>query len=342
LINGLSNKLFLNLIALYSISVWPCLAQETLTQESKPRAELKETREIEKKLSTIQPIESKGYWMHSFHETVSESVYQSAYWFDNFFTDDDSEQRDPKTNARVRLSWEPKSRDFSEFKTRFRVKVRLPHFSEKVDLIFADDAEDELDSLPLESSNTTPKINEEHFTAAFRFIHKKSNARLIDSRIGISGGDLFVRARLKRRFFWQDNHSFKFEPSVYYFLGDGLGEKVLLEYNYQYDQKAQFRVNYSIWGSQSFSGIRWKHGFYQLKQLSDNKASIFGMQIEGERNGERGFLVNKYTLGYRYRFNALEKWLFFEIEPFLEWPEVKNYKTTPGIALRVEGYFYKG
>jgi hypothetical protein len=33
--------------------------------------------------------------------------------------------------------------------------------------------------------------------------------------------------------------------------------------------------------------------------------------------------------------------LFFEIEPFVEWPEKEDYSTTPGIALRVEGFFYR-
>ena len=136
-------------------------------------------------------------------------------------------------------------------------------------------------------------------------------------------------------------HGFKVEPSIYYYLDDGLGSKFFLEYNYQYDEKSQFRINYSIRGSESFSGIRWKHGFYKLKQIDSTTASVLGLQVEGERNGKNGFLTEKYTLSYRYRFNALQKWLFFEIEPFLEFPKDENYSTTPGIALHIEGFFSK-
>lgn len=281
-------------------------------------------------------------WINNIHETVSDSVYQSAYWFDNFFTDDDSEQQKPQTNARIKLSWAPKSRDLNEFKTRFRIKVKLPHFNDKVDLIFSEDSAEDLDNLPLESSNTKENVDDERFTAAVRFVHKKEIDRLTDSRMGISGGDIFIKARHKRSYFWEKKHSLTFEPSVYYFLEDRLGAKLLLEYNYQRNNLQQLRVNYSIWGSQSFSGIRWKYGVYQLNQLSDSKASIFGFHAEGLRNDNKGFLVNNYTLSYRYRFNALRKWLFFEVEPFVEWPENENYKATPGIALRIEGYFYKG
>ena len=131
------------------------------------------------------------------------------------------------------------------------------------------------------------------------------------------------------------------EPSIYYFLQDGWGSKLLLEYDYKLSSKSQLRINYSTRVSQSFSGIRWKHGLYKLNQIDNTTASLLGLQVEGERNGDRGFIVDKYTLSYRYRFNAYKEWLYFEVEPFVEWLEEDNYHTIPGIALRVEGFFYK-
>jgi hypothetical protein len=281
-------------------------------------------------------------WMQIMHSSVSDSVYQSAYWFDSFFSDDDSEQISPQTNARIQLGWEPKSRHLGKVDARFRIKVRLPHFKNKVDLIFSDDRDDELSQLPLETVRTKPTLNDEKFAAAVRFIYSQDTDKLTDSRIGISGGDLFVRARHKRRFAWDDKHGFKFEPAVHYFVDDGLGARVLMEYNYQLEAHKQLRVNYSVNASEAYSGLRWKHGFYYLKQTANHRASFWGLQIEGKRNSEEGFSVDKYTLSYRLRFNAIKKWLFFEVEPFVEWPKEEDYKTTPGIALRVEGYFFKG
>ena len=290
----------------------------------------------------LENINDDYLWIEEIHETISDSVYQSALWFDNFFLDENTEQEAPKTNARIRLGWEPKARDLAKFKTRFKIKVKLPHFKDKVDVILSDDDERSQNTLPLDSVNTTPETNEEHFAAAVRFTHNKEKNRLLESRIGFSGGDIFLKARHKRRLLWNNVNSLKVEPSLYYFLKDGLGAKLLLEYEHQFNDQTQFRMNYSIRGSASFSGIRWKHGFYRLKQLEQNTASIIGLQVEGERNGQKGFIVDKYTLSYRYRFNAIKSWLFFEIEPFIEWTEKENYNNTPGIALRVEGTFIKG
>lgn len=295
-------------------------------------------QEVEKQ--TVSEELQETAWINNFHTTISDSVYSSAAWFDEFFTEEGSLQQSPKVNAKLRFEWSPRSRDFAELKARFRIKVKLPHFKNKVDLILSDEDETEQYQLPLETTHI--QAEEEKFSASLRYMVNNDKNKYTDTRLGISGGDIFIRGRHKRYFNWSTESVFKVEPSVFYFLGDGFRSRLLLEYNHQQDQDTQYRINYSIEGSQSFSGIRWKHGLYRLKHLSNKVASVTSLQVEGERNGKRDFVVDNYTLSYRYRFNAYKKWLFFEVEPFLEWPEVDNYSTTPGIALRVEGHFYKG
>lgn len=328
--------------------VFTCIiASNTYAQSNNSEQELeKETTNEQSHNLLTQPSSTHSnedyLWMENLHKSISNSVFQSAMWFDKFFLEENTEQSTPKTNARIRIGWEPKARDWSEIDTRFRIKVKLPHFKDKIDLILSDDDDVEQSNLPLESSKTHQEDNEESFAAAVRFTHRKESNRLLESRIGISGGDIFIKARHKRRYSWNNTHSLRLEPSLYYFLGDGLGAKLLIEYDYQLNESSQLRFDYSIRGSKSFSGIRWKHGFYKLSQLEQNAAAIIGLKVEGERNGDRGFVIDNYTLSYRYRFNALKSWLYFEVEPFLEWIEQENYTTTPGIALRVEGFFYQG
>ncbi|MBA6263341.1 MAG: hypothetical protein V7780_04530 [Colwellia sp.] len=302
-------------------------------------------RQIEKpskqpKRPVINTLEQE-HWSQEVHDTIANSVYQSATWFDSFFTDIDSQQIEPKATAKIRFGWIPKARNLAEFDSRFRLKVKLPHFKDKMSLILSDEDDVEDSQLPLDGIGTRPEINDESFAAALRYVVEKESDSLIDTRIGISGGDIFAKVRQRHLYTFNEKHGVKVEPSTYYFLDDGLGAKLFLEYNYQHDEKSQYRINYSIRGSQSFSGIRWKHGFYYLNQLDKNTASVTGLQVEGERNGEYGFFTDKYTLSYRYRFNALQKWLYFEVEPFLEWSKDDSYTTTPGIALRIEGFFSK-
>lgn len=278
-------------------------------------------------------------WMEKLHANVTNTVYISAMWFDTFFADEDAEELKPKSTARIRLGYAPKAGDWAETNAKFRLRVKLPHLQDKVDLIFSDDELDNINQLPLEAVNSGQHDHDDHFAAAVRFVHAATDNQFTDARIGISSGDIFYRTRYQRHFVINNNMALKFEPSVYYFLGDGLGAKLLMEYTHQLNLQEQLRVHYSVRGSESFSGLRWKHAFYHLNQFSLKDAGALGFIVEGERNGERGFIIDKYTLSYRYRFNAVKQWLFFDIEPFIEWPEQHNYKTVPGIALRVEGYF---
>jgi hypothetical protein len=280
-------------------------------------------------------------WMEKLRLNVSDTVFLSAKWFDSFFAEDEMRQHPPKVSARIRLGWEPKSGDLSEFKTRFRLRVRLPHFSNRMDLILSDDDQDEINQLPLEYVENDSVDDSDKFAAAVRFVHKNTDTTISDTRVGISSGDIFLRARYKRNYVASDRHAFKIQPSVYYYLNDGLGARLLTEYDYQINLRQQLRVNFSVRASESFNGVRWKHGLYHLNQFSLSQAGILGIVVEGKKNEENSYFIDKYALSYRYRFNAYRAWLFFEIEPFIEWPEERGYKTVPGIALRVEGYFNK-
>jgi len=294
--------------------------------------------------STEQPAskapEENPDWADDAHKKLSDSVNRSALWFDRFFTDDKLQLEPAKASARIMLGWEPRKYDFAEFSGRFRLNVKLPHFSNKVDLILSDDNDDDLELLPFESIKNE-KINEEDsFAAAIRVINHNRVDKFFETRLGVSSSDVFIRAK-HRKYFLFSNHFVRVEPSIYYYINDGLGGRLFLEYTYQKSDVEQIRLNYSIRGSESFKGIRWKHGVYHLKQWSAKQASIISAQIEGERAGENGYIVDNTIVSYRYRFNAYKKWLYFEIEPFVEWPLENNHDTTPGIALRVEGFFYK-
>jgi hypothetical protein len=298
--------------------------------------------EQEGELNTVQTeTTTESDWMAAMHDNISDSVYRSALWFDSFFMNDGCQQRKPQTSARIQLTWRPEVNDLSKMETRFRLKVKLPYLQDKADLILSDDEDDELNRLPLQQFSQVNQQRSESFSAAVRFVHKASDNQFTDSRIGLSGGDVFLRVRHQRVFTGWQRHSFKLEPAAYYFLQDGLGAKLLMEYNFQWQETKQLRFDYSVKVSEAYSGVKWRSGIYQLHQLSDMSASALGVMAEGEYHQQQGYRVDKYVASYRYRFNALRQWLFFEIEPFVEWRQEDNFSSTSGLALRVEGYFTK-
>lgn len=327
-----------------SLSI-PANASDNIVQQNNVERSKNERAHADSKLGKSPPkhntvIEQQEDWLDGFHQAVSGSVYDSALWFDGFFAPDNSRDMTPKTSARIRLGWEPRARNLDENDVKFRLRVRLPNFERKADLIFTDTPDDTAADLPLQNSrNRKVTTHSESFSAAVRVVHNDDAKRFVDSRIGISGGDLFARARVRKKFDLPKMHNFYIEPSIFYFLDEGAGARIIFDYRYDYAVAKEFRFEHSTWVSEDFSGVRWKNGIYHLNQIDDNSASLYGLIIDGERNGENSFQVNNYYLHYRYRFNAFKKWMFIEVEPFLEFPEEFDYKITPGIALRIEGYF---
>ncbi|TRX55096.1 hypothetical protein [Thalassomonas sp. M1454] len=278
-------------------------------------------------------------WLFGFHGAISDSVHGTAAWFDSFFATQEVDGSKPQTSARIRLGFEPRARDFDVFTQKFRLRVRLPNLSKKVDLIFSDEAEDDKKENQVDQGRDITNDKEDSFTAAIRLINVDKLTEFIDTRIGISGGDLFTKARIKYTSDFSDIHEFEFQPSIYYYLDDGFGQRLFVEYDYNFAPKKQYRMNYSMTFSERYEGHRWRNTYSYLHQIDRFRATALSVSINGEDNGDRGFVVDNYAVSFRYRVNAYRKWLYFEVEPFMEWPEEFDYKITPGIALRVEGYF---
>ncbi len=277
-------------------------------------------------------------WLFGFHDAISDSVYGTAQWFDSFFATDEIDGTRAESSLRIRFGWEPRARDLNVFTQKFRLRLKLPNLEKKVDFIFSDELDDN-QSIKAAKGRTLTHEGGDSLTAAIRVINSNKPNRFIDSRIGVASGDLFAKFRLKFLKDFSDKHLIEFQPSIYYYLKDGFGQRLFAEYNYNYSSDKQLRTNVSVRFSQAYEGYNWKQANYFLGQIDRRQAYAIGFVTYGEKNSKRGFVADNYKLTYLYRANAYRKWLYFEVEPFLEWSEQDNYSTTLGIALRIEGYF---
>jgi len=267
-------------------------------------------------------------------------VYSSVYWFDGLFIPDEQKQNNPKTHTILTLGTRINNRGEEEYDFKFRAKYRLPHFQNKIDLIFSDANTEEGDELPLESLKSSSEISDPSFAASIRMIHNESKDKFLDSRIGMSGGDLFTRIRYKNQTIHNEKHHFTFEPSVNYYIKAGAGAKLSLEYQYNINTDSIFRWNYSLQKNKSDIRDVWKQGFYLLQRTTTGNAYILGLQIGNINTPLSNTEDIKYTTSFRFRTKGFKSWMHFEIEPFFEWDQYSKKHST-GLALRVEGVFTK-
>lgn len=303
--------------------------------EKPPAAHQSKHKDAESALQDLPTID----WANEIHTTISNRVYQTAQWFDDFFVTEGHSAKPVKASAKIRLGTVITRDNKLELESRFSLRVKLPNLEDKVAFILSDDTDEQLADLPLESTDQQNAFTDESLTAAIQYINAKSDRFVTDTRLGISDSDPFVRVRHRQAYWWKKKHGLSAEPALYYFANDGWGARLLLAYHYQIDQQSQLRLNYSVRKSETLENERWKTGVYYLQQFDDKKAASLGFVSSGQYHNKDEDFVTEHKLSYRYRFNAHKKWLFFEIEPFVEWAKWRGSDANPGIALRIEGYF---
>ncbi|GGO65949.1 hypothetical protein [Bowmanella pacifica] len=277
-------------------------------------------------------------WLDDLQLNVSDSIDATAMWFDEFFADETMPLNEKAHGeARIRLGWEPRSRAVNEFETRFRVRVSLPNMKHQTDLIFSDYDEDE-DAASVKAARNDAIDRRNRFSMALRWTAKKSGDMNISHRIGV-GRKLqpYVKSRIRKTFGLSDINNVNLEASVYYYTQDRFGSHLMAQYEHQLAGNDLFRFDNHFYFRDETDDWIWQHGWYKYSQWDEKTAMIYGLYLEG---GTRpNYRIEEYLVSTRWRKNALRKWLFFEVEPFLLWRRDEDFKVSYGLALRVEGYF---
>ena len=277
-------------------------------------------------------------WLDTMHSSIADSVNSTAQWFDDFFIMAEGDL-DPKAlgEARIRLGWEPRSRDLAEFDTRFRLRFKLPNLKNRVDVVvsdYDDTAPDSDDRV----ARTSDREQQERFSLALQWQAKPNSG--LSHRIGVGRRlQAFVKSRYRDAFDLFPSTEIRWETSAYYYSSDGFGANFSALLNHQIDPQALFRFDNNFYYRDESEDWLWQHSWQYLRQLDEKTAMVYGYYIEGL--DQPNYQLNEHLVSMRFRKNTLREWLFFEIEPFILWRRDEDFNPSYGIALRIEGYFDK-
>lgn len=289
--------------------------------------------------------------------TVVESVGHSMDWtanlLDGLFANRESDKNKAKTWGHFVIGWEPQEGEFfsgDSFPIKFKIKAKLPNLENSVELILSDGEDDDFKTLPYESVRTEAfKLSQNSLGAAVSFLHTKSDNVSTSVRIGWGEDQLYTRASATyRKQYFDGKITLNLKPAIEYYVSDGWGARFLLDTGYKLNQTSEIRYNYSLRDLQSFNASEWRSGLFQITAISDKSALITGLSSYGYIEPKVEPLSHKFSV--RYRFNALRRWLFFEIEPFVELnkddpygddydPLSNDFVRNTGISFRIETHY---
>nr|WP_289366180.1 hypothetical protein [Alteromonas sp. ASW11-36] len=302
-------------------------------------AQANDAQDNESELAVPQPVPiHEPQWFDQWHMNFEDAMNNTARSIDNFFAlSGDSSHEDATASGRVRLGWEPRSRDFAEMDLRFRIRVRLPALKNRVDLLLTDD-EDDLQENSVKATRNDQLGRRDQATLALRFRHSP-DAKL-SHRIGAGRRDqVFVKSR------YRDSHDFNaemgifYDAEIYYYSRDQLGGELGLSYQHLLSEHSLARLNNRYYYRDNTNDWRWRHEAQYLSQVSDTSAYIYTLFVEGL--SRPNMHTEQVFLSARWRTNPTREWLYYEVEPFVLWLKEEDFKPSFGVALRLEVFYGK-
>jgi len=265
-----------------------------------------------------------------FQSKLNTMMQDTASWLDDI---DGSTKSDASAKGYLLFGWLPRTAELDKFDTKFKVAFNLPKVNERLALIIDNDNEDEL---LLDYESDTFKDNQESVNIAAQYIKEFNQNYNIKTRVGASRKQLYVRTEANLN--WK-SEAFRFEllPRIDYFYKDGWGPglKGVVAY-YLATSTVSFSASWQKLEHEARS--RRKVGIFHVFKLEKDQLLVSGVQYNKSNNKE-DVSNETYYLSVRYRNLIYKSWLYFEVEPFVEFNQVRDFRREYGIALSLITYY---
>jgi hypothetical protein len=240
-----------------------------------------------------------------------------------------------RASGRLRFGIEPRSGDLTQLDFRFKIRVKLPALQDRVTLFLSDD-EDDANQQAVKAARSQQLSNNDQATVALQFRDKPDSK--IAYRLGFGrGSQLYTRARYSDAFNIDERNKISYFGEINYYSDDQLGAefRASLSHTISKDQAIEFENTFRY--RDKTEDMFWRHEFQYL-YLHDRKTSyLLTTMIDGLN--KPSYRHEQILISLRYKRNILRPWLFVEVEPFLLWLREENFRTSFGMALRLEVHF---
>jgi hypothetical protein len=273
------------------------------------------------------------HWVDTSHAFATNRAQALAQWMDDFFGAPvrDAERADTFVRVIALDDWE--SRDGHDLKVRVRGQVSLPKLSERVDLIFSGEENEQ---------GLTEEERAQENDVGVRFNFRDSERVRFDATLSArSGPALLPGVRFRYQQPISEDSWGRLTQRLQYHSEDGFRALTNIDLNRILDDRSLLR-----WGAR----MRWEEdkGFWDWTSslvyrqwLRDHprfpSAVEYFVSLSG-RNDPEPFNAN-YRLGVLYRKSFFREYLFYEVEPSFNWRK-DDYNDGRsgilGIVLRLE------
>ena len=313
------------------------------------KLKLSETPDLEENKPVVDPelqaIDSSEFdycdgqpwlddWYCHFNYGVDVAVVEVNNWFVHESTPA-TKRRPARASGKLRFGWEPRSGDLSQLDFRFKIRAKLPALEDRVELFLSDDEED-VNQQAVKAARSQQLGSDDQATVALQF--KDEPDSRIAYRVGFGrGSQIYTRARYSDSKKLNERNTLSYFAEVNYYTDDQFGAETKISFSHTISKNEAIEFDNTFRYRDKTEDLFWRHEVQYL-YLHDSKTSyLFTAMVDGLN--KPSYKEEQVLLSMRYKRNVLRPWLFVEIEPFLLWLREENFRTSVGIAMRLEVHF---
>jgi hypothetical protein len=285
-------------------------------------------------------------WVDRFHTYIEQDMYGTVAWFDHFF-EDELRKDAGRTSSSLRWTndfrWD-QQQDFT-YRTVFRASIRLSHLSGKWRLVISGENTGDPTALkPVDPGNPGVAVAAEDRRGSTELVYEalRTQRTIVDLGAGVRikiPPSVYVRTRYMHARELAYGVIGRLYVTPYWEASDGFGESNEIDLERHLAPETLLRWANSATITEQSNGWVWGTEVAILHRLSPKSAITFAGGATGPTRPST--VVGNYRVYARYRRNFKRDWLFFELEPDVNWPRQDDgsHKTVWGGTFRLEVNF---
>lgn len=273
------------------------------------------------------------------HASISEHLISVSNYIDNFFSNERMEEEGSK--SKIILSYFVAHDGFLGTSSDYIIKARLhlPKTEGRLRLIINGRDENETDAVVGIRNSPNQNKTESRLAelkAAIQYVLLSSKLWQVNANTGLRFSvplNPFARFRIRRLFFIKE-FKLRFAESLFWYKLTGIGKSTSFDVEKGLGELFFFRSSSRVTAIKDTNELSFSQSFSIFQDISRKKILIYSIGSNADLNLPA--TMSTYYINTRYRHNFYKRWAFYEVVPSLFFERFNEFKTSPGILLRLD------
>ena len=246
-------------------------------------------------------------WVDDTHAYATNQAQDLTQWMDDFFGDTVNDLEQAESFVRLQLIDDWDAEDGHNFKVRVRGKVQLPKISKRLDLVFSEEENEQLDE--------DERREEDRVSLQYKLVDREKSR--FDLTLGWASSNVRPGVRYRNEGPIGEVSSYRFLERLQWEDGEGVFSTTQVDLYRALDNDDLLRWSGRIKYGEETDGIEWRSKWALAQRYKEDTKRPIATNTFLVINGvtQREVYTTNYKLGFLFRRQMYRDFLFIELEP---------------------------